>query len=252
MKRGASQAFAKKQNAQRRKKFRAATGLDPTRMYGPVRAYPGSIVPLASRGYRLNPHERKVADYAATQYDVNSSGDFKLLAVPVLGTDMNNRIGRKILLKSVYIRGHVSSQYATTAATGITLGQLYRMIIFIDLQPNGAAPATTDLLVTAAPQSHLNLNNRDRFKILCDKQWTVDPYFYSTTASASVASASRQIWPVKKYKKLNIETVFNATNGGTIADIASGALYMFWIGSSGTGNADGIASVSTRVRFSDM
>lgn len=198
--------------------------------------------------------ERKVADLAVATYDANSTGVFTLLAVPVLGSDYNQRIGRKITLKSVYVRGYVGTQQAlqALASAAPASAQQARMIILLDNQPNGAVPVSTDLLVSANPTSQLNLNNRDRFKILCDKTFVFDPIIYTTTATQAVASASRQIYNIKKYKKLNIESIFNATNGGTIADINSGALYMFWIGTAAAGNNDAYSQLSTRVRFVDQ
>lgn len=219
----------------------------------PVRAYGGSRVPLASRGYRLNSVEKKVNDIAAASYAINTTGSFTLLAFPVVGADFTQRIGRKVMLRNLYIRGFLSTDPASTAGTsnGIVT-QCCRMIIFADLQPNGAAPAVTDLLNTATSVSHLNLNNRDRFKVYCDKQWVFGPYLHITTATQAEAMNSQQVYSLKKYKKINQEMVFNAVNGGTIADVTSGALYMFWIGSTVAGGADGVANVTTRIRYTDV
>lgn len=216
------------------------------------RTYSGSMVPLRSGGYRPNRVERKVNDLTTATYQCNTTGSFTLLANPTLGSDFNNRIGRKVLLKSVYVRGRVVTETASAGTEAFVPAQQTRMILFIDMQPNGAAPAVTDLLVEALPSSQLNLNNRDRFKILTDRTYCFDPYYVdSSTATETFASAPNQIYNVKKYKKLNLEMIFNATNGGTIADINSGALYMFWIGSRASGATDANAIVSTRVRYAD-
>ena len=126
------------------------------------------------------------------------------------------------------------------------------MIIFIDLQPNGAAPAVTDLLNEALPSSQLNPNNRDRFLIVKDKTFYFDPVINQTTASQAQAAFNRTGYDIKVYKKCNLETIFNGTNGGSIADITSGAIYMMWIGSTAAGaNTDVNAIVSTRCRYID-
>lgn len=218
----------------------------------PRRAYAGSLVPLRSGGYTPNRIERKAFDINSNVYQVNTTGSFTLLANPVLGSDFNQRIGRKITLKSVYIRGYLTTQKAATPATSTpTATQQGRFIIFADLQPNGAVPAITDLLAENFTSGQLNLNNRDRFKIYCDKEFVFDPFIYTTTATQAVASANRQIYSIKKFKRINLETIFNATNGGTIADINSGALYMFWLGSSGVAADDVNAVLSCRVRYAD-
>lgn len=220
-------------------------------------AFRRQLAPAATRGFfprRPNALEKKVQDIAVTTYQINTTGSFTLLSNPVLGSDFNARIGRKIMNKSIYIRGFVGSEAGISAAGTVqnVSSMELRMILFVDLQPNGAVPVVTDLLNTASPASHLNLNNRDRFRILKDKVYVTDPYILSTTATQSVASAANQVKQVKVFKGIRQETTFNATNGGTIADINSGALYMFWIGNNAAGtNTDGNAVVGTRVRYTD-
>lgn len=196
--------------------------------------------------------EKKVYDLSSTTADVNSTGSFKLLCIPTTGSDFNNRVGRKIRIHSFYIRGYMANQNALTAAASTDAAQQGRMIIFVDLQPNGATPAVTDLLVSASPVSHLNLNNRDRFRILADETFVFDPYINVTTATQAQSSTVNQIHDVKRYQRTNIETIFNATNGGTIADITSGALFLLTIGSTVAGNNDGILQFTSRVRYSDV
>lgn len=215
----------------------------------PRRSYAGSMVPLRSGGYTPNTVERKVSDIDTGTVQVNTTGSISLLCCPTLGSDMTNRIGRKILMKSVYVRGFV--RIDTINVPGTILQQLCRMVLLVDMQPNGALPAVTDILKEASPVSQLNLNNRDRFKILCDKEWIFDHQNLVNTAGASYATAGRSVGIVKKYKKLNIETIFNGVNGGTIADITSGALLMLWIGSNVAGTTDSNAVLSTRVRYND-
>lgn len=230
---------------------RFKTGTPQKRYARPIRSNYVNLV--AARPYRTNAPELKVADIPVATYQVNTTGSFTLLAKPQIGSDFDARIGRKIMLNSFYIRGYVGSEASVTSVpVAAFTAQQGRMIIFADMQPNGATPVVGDLLNTASPASHLNLNNRDRFKIICDKTFVVDPYIYSTTATQAVASTSRQIFQIKKFKKIALEMVFNGTNGGTIADITSGALYMFWIGSNGAGTAtDMNAVLGTRVRYSD-
>lgn len=221
----------------------------------PRTAYQGSMVPLRTGGYRPNRVERKVNDIQTTSYAVNTTGSVTLLALPRVGADFNQRVGRKVTVKSVYIRGIGGTEWAVTGGTaGTSLSvpsQLHRMMIVFDLQPNGAAPAITDILLEANAASQLNLDNRDRFKIFCDKTWTVGA-IATSNATPESSICDPQQYQIKKYKKINAEMIFNATNGGSIADITSGALYMVWIGTNATGaNTDGTAKVSTRVRYVD-
>lgn len=216
----------------------------------PRRAYSNSMVPLRSGGYRPNNVERKVNDTGFVQYNVNTTGNFTLLANPAVGANFNERIGRKITLKSVFIRGLLTFQNAIEwNANQVSAAQLARFMLVWDTQPNGAIPAITDVLNTNEAASQLNLNNRDRFRILSDREWALGPF--QTGAGTSMVAGDKCSVPFKKYKKLNLEMIFNGNSTGTIADINSGALYMLWIGSLPTGTTDLVFRGTTRVRYSD-
>jgi len=224
----------------------------------PRTAYSKAPSTYTPRTMAFKPHpsaiEKKVNDLATTTYQVNTSGSITLLANPQLGSDFNNRIGRKVVLKSVYVRGQVKLDWAGAGGLPATAGiaaQMARFILVCDMQPNGAAPAITDILVEATAESQLNLNNRDRFKILSDKTYVFDPVINVQTATQAQLCYNRTIYPVKKFKKIDQEMVFNGVNGGSIADVTSGALYMVWIGTTASGLGDSNAVVSTRVRYVD-
>lgn len=186
--------------------------------------------------------ELKYSDIATNTVAVNIAGSITLLHVPILGSDFNARIGRKTTAKSLFIRGIWASDVLGSVNT-----QLLRMIVFEDKQPTPATAVTVlDVLATAAPTSHLNPNNRDRFKVLCDQEFALGPQNVVTPAFSSPAA---EAWKI--YKKIKIESIFNATNGGTFADITSGAIYVMFIGSLAAGNGDGTATWSSRVRYSD-
>lgn len=199
--------------------------------------------------------ERKFSDRAVGGYQVSSAGQFSLLHAPTLGSDYTNRIGRKTNCKSVYIRGKLEITKAASveiASVGCTLN---RLIILLDNQPNGSAPAVTDLLSSASPSSQLNPNNRDRFRILKDKVYALDACVIENTGPNVENAWGRTIIPIKIYKKLKFETIFNAADDGSVASINTGALYMFWIGNAGFQASEAnwviTANLSTRVRFDD-
>jgi len=221
-------------------------------MRQPTRAYRGSRVPLATRGYKLNASELKVADVDWTTQDINTTGDFQLLAAPIPGSDMTNRIGRKITIRSIYLRGVVTQQLAQTCAAGTSFPSLCRLIVFADMQPNGAAPGVTDLLKEAHSTSQLNLNNRDRFKIYCDEVWALGPWVSVTTATQAQMVSDGVTKPFKIYKKIKLPVIFNAGSAGTVADITSGALYYLWIGNNTSSVNDAVAQISSRCRYADF
>lgn len=143
------------------------------------------------------------------------------------------RIGRRIMMKSIYIR-LVWSLAATT-----TGGSPLRMIVVYDKQSNGAAPAVTDVLLTDSAISPNNISNRDRFVVLCDK--LVDP----------VAVGSQFQVADVVYKKLNLPVQYNAGTAGTIADITSGAVYIMFAQFGGAFTAAPVVSWTSRIRYND-
>lgn len=231
--------------------------------YAKVVANRGGGAPLSNRGFGsmgvLANRERKYFDTPSAAYNVDVGGNFTLAHIPRLGADYNNRIGRKTIIKSIYVRGRVTLLESLQGVPppgnppNFVGASQARMIIFLDNQPNGAAPAVLDLLTVADPSAQLNPNNRDRFKVIKDKMFMFDTYVsYNSATNIPFFALNRTTHDIKCYKKLNIETIFNSTNGGTIGDITTGALYVFWIGSNAAASvARATAAVSIRCRFDD-
>lgn len=198
--------------------------------------------------------ELKVVDSGATLAQMNTTGTFILLNGTQQGNDYTNRLGRKFTCRSIYARGFITPEYDESALGAIAVpSQMGRIIVFIDKQANGAAPTTTDLLAQALPTSPLNLNNRDRFKVIFDDQFVFGPILSITTATqAQAAFGGDQIHSYHKFKKLEVEVINNAGTAGTVADIQSGSIYAFYIGSQAAGtNTDLNANIFWRIRFTD-
>lgn len=196
--------------------------------------------PAASRGWAgfgpwgaSRSRELKVIDTAPTTVKMGSTGAVTLLNGVATGTDYNTRVGRKIRIRSIFIRGECTPVDATTgASTG-------RGILFYDSQSNGAgAPAITDVLDTSTSISQLNINNRDRFKILWDFEFNI----YNSAVRPNVVYK-------KKYKRCNLETIYNGT-GATAASIQTGGIYLLTTGST-TDAEGGNFGFTCRIRFSD-
>lgn len=229
------------------------------------RGFPSSHMPAALRDRGVAPSnsvaygwtfgvgkERKVADVDAQNAEISTNGNFDLLCAPTPGTGMDNRIGRKICIRSVYLRGFIQSRLADALGSdSVAPTNLVRVILFWDKQPAGAAPAITDLLKESSPVSQLNLNNRDRFVIVKDKNYFIGPITCDNTHSELWAGGNLG-YPFKIYKRLKKEVVFNAGSAGTIADINSGALYLFTLGNRNSGLTTAYCTYTSRVRFDDM
>lgn len=157
--------------------------------------------------------EKKNIDVTSSATIVfNTSTAFGLLLNNcVEGSAPTNHIGRAIQMKSIQWRWQGTLAPTTTGAASL------RMLIVYDKQSNGAFPATNQIVAADNLISPMNLANSKRFIILADQDI---PY---------VGTAGPQAWDVKGYRKINLTTEFNETNGNTIADIQTGAvLALFW------------------------
>lgn len=149
------------------------------------------------------------------------------------GTDASTRIGRKAIMKTILLRVNFSM-----AATS-TRGGAFRILVVYDKQTNAAAPAITDILVTDNFNSANNLSNRDRFVTIFDQ--ITDPVDAGGPCSNGVVL----------YKKINLETLWNAGTTAAVGSIASGAIYMFIAQTGGILVANPSLVVNARVRYTD-
>jgi len=153
------------------------------------------------------------------------------------GATSYNRIGTKILMKSIDFRAIFSM-----TGSGPTQSTFRYMIVY-DRQPNGAFPAFSDILstnISTAPSffSGVNMANRSRFIVLRDRIQSLDADGTGTVS-------------VKEFIKTKLETQFK-TNAGNIGDITTGALYL--VAFALTGSAVSYINMSAptcRIRYFD-
>lgn len=170
---------------------------------------------------------------------VPAAGTLILLNGCAQGTDYTNRIGRKTVNRSVYLR---ASLFPITSAAS-PVGELVRIMCFMDKQPSGSAPAVADVLTSAAVESPQNLNNRDRFVTIFDEVVTLGATNYTAgNISGGMTEPKFRTW----YKQIQCETIWGNT-GATIASIESNAIYLLLLSDSGDCNMQW----SARVRFED-
>jgi len=113
-------------------------------------------------------------------------------------------------------------------------------MVVLDKQANGAPPAVTDILLADAMQSPMNLSNSNRFKILAEG------YFTEASTNGDYTSEG-----VEVYKKLNIPVQFNNGTAGTIADIATGSVYVLFAQNGTIGTAAPTVVWRSRIRYVD-
>jgi len=211
---------------------------------GPTRS-----APAASRGFygaqsRLKRQlqgimERKLVDTASASYALDTTGSVTLINGCAQGSDFTNRIGRKYSNVAVQLEG-------LALLTAVAAGPLkYRIMLIYDAQPNGALPAITDVLTASTSRAFMNLNNRDRFKVICD----LNDVLGLTDIGANAAAADTTVKNVSVYKKINLETICDGTTAA-IGDIQTGSLLLLTIADLAAGAAGSFRG-AVRVRFTD-
>jgi len=205
--------------------------------------YRATLGPVSRQAMRTggwaNPSQSPELKFIDTSVSVNLTAGSLAFSAPQLlngvapGSGATDRIGRKIILKSVYLRATVRASVGSAGSSPI------RCIIFYDKQANAQAPTATDLLLANEFNSQNNLSNRDRFVVLSDE--TTEP----------VGTLIEQARCHVVYKKLNLETMFNAGSAGTIGDITSGSIYIMFAQTSDIITSAAQAVYRVRVRFSD-
>ncbi len=159
------------------------------------------------------------------------------------GTAENERIGRKITITNINIRGKFF-----TPAGGVNSTQAsheVRYILYLDKQCNGATATATTILETAATKSFLNLANSSRFVILQDLFFHINLQTQHTDAT-HFAQAQK----THKYnKRCNIPIEFNDV-AGVIAEIRSNNIGLIVLASENDPNGTAYSG-TCRIRFTD-
>lgn len=186
------------------------------------------------KGYRVHRHHyiNMLAQDEVTVKNVNqlvqaqpvaaisASGlTFKLLNGIANGDGSNLRDGRVVELEKLEIR----FAHGLPKVTGATAGDAdsMRIIIFVDRSANGAAPVTTDLLLTTATYlSPYNLFNSSRFCILYD-----DMLDHMHSAGDATDWGEDRTSERLSINIEGLETIYKGT-GSAITDISSNSLWI--------------------------
>lgn len=162
----------------------------------------------------------------------NTNGSCAVLNLIQTGTGSWNRIGRKVTLKSVRIKGFAEGFIFQTATNDFN-GNMMRVVLVWDKQPSGAAIPAYDDIFSETNQSGVEstvvwsqtaYDTLDRFRVI--KDMTI-PFEMENTVSAT--NATRIVVPIDEYIKLpDLESNYSGQSTPmTIADINSGALYLY-------------------------
>jgi len=171
------------------------------------------------------------------------------------GAGIPNRIGNKIALKSLRIRGAIE----LTGNGGTPPPQNARFMVVYDRQVNNAYPAvnnilsniTTGNIISAGDYlSSINPAFYDRYIVLCDKLFILGSNALGSTDQGPTEMKQYVLDEFIKLKGLEVQ-YSTSTGGAPIADVTTGALYMIGFGDQSNGAEPYYMNMRTRLRFYD-
>lgn len=167
-----------------------------------------------------------------------------LLDIPA-GTGESERIGRKIMMRSLSMNWTMKKLPGTTANSQ---NSTTRMVVFLDKQCNGTAALGTDIFFGAAPpnlyQAFFNLVNTGRFVILFDKTYTLRGKPDGVTAVATQGADVDD----HCHKTMNIPIEYSGVTGA-ITEIRSNNIGVAFLQDGSSSLVDVLGRF--RVRYSD-
>lgn len=180
-----------------------------------------------------NRPELKSLDTAQTGQAIDNAGDIFYMSAIAEGSTNQNRTGIRIQLKSIDLR--VEYAVAPTATVG-TLDWL-RFVLFQDLQQSGSTPTISEVLTNTTTNSGFNKFNRERFRILMDKE-------IQGVVNSNNPMCSGQF---RHYVKRDCPMKYIGPNAG---DAGEGAIYLLVLSQSAPA-ASSSFSYFCRLRFTD-
>lgn len=178
---------------------------------------------LARKAYNSTDHELKFLNNTFDAVDVSGATEANTtnifpLNLTIQGIDDQNRIGDKIIMKSVEIR-----LLFTAGTNSGPAGNVGRVMLIYDRQTNGGLSTVQAMLENAASTnqrrnlaSPYNVEFRLRFRVLMDRRFRVSAESYNQT-----------FFLHRKY--LRHQTQYNGA-GGAIGNIHTGSLVLVIIG----------------------
>lgn len=175
------------------------------------------------------------------------------LFAPTQGNDISNREGRKCLVHSVRINGMIIIPAQVNQTAGDE-GCCIRLGLVMDKQTNGTQLNSEDVWTSgtaAAPilMSFQNTQFFGRFQVLKEKTFNIQPNNITYDGTNLEQQGSIRAFKLKYTWKTPLVVNFNATNGGTVADIVDNSFHV--IGACNNITLAPSLQYKSRVSFSD-
>lgn len=154
------------------------------------------------------------------------------LFAPKVSAALNGRVGRKCMMKKVRVTGHIFVPVQAGVGTADNCAKI-RILLVLDSQTNSAQMTSASLLGggTAVETTISSMQNPDffgRFRVLKEKTFVLQNPNLTGSPTAVDCVQNSLLYPFKLsfVFKGGMKVLFNATNGGTVADIIDNSLHI--------------------------
>lgn len=203
-----------------------------------------------SQGSIMNVKELKYLDSQFDDSNPPTTGTIKatIIVIPIGNTSVT-RVGKQVWIRDLHIFFKVKLPSVTGG--GPISGDVYRIIVYIDKQANGATATAADILAdqplvagSVKYDSWRNLNNGERFTILYDKKRSIN---YAAIAGLTTDYDAVEITQnFEFHTKLALPVTYSGT-AGLIAEIKTNNIGMLYLSNSALPTIQS----NIRVRFND-
>lgn len=168
------------------------------------------------------------ADWTGTEAD---PATLNTLCVPTVGAAINQRIGREIKVYKIKIKGIIQAPNQASQSGG-DAAQSCRLLLVLDTQTNASQMQGEQVIgsgnVADSLFSFQNLDNVGRFRVLKDKMMTMSNVNLagSPTTGDVVQSGMARTFKISYKFRTPVSIRFNATNGGSVADIVDNSFHI--------------------------
>lgn len=203
--------------------------------------------------FASGPREKKFFDLTVSQTYPTAGVIIPSLNLLTAGTGATNILGKKCTVTSLQFNGVVTvPQINDDTFADLLDASFVRTIFYLDRQCNGAAATVADILASASPFAHLNLENSKRFKVLKDYRMSFSGGSLGTNASVGTTNAFLSTGENKTmvfYKRCNISLEFVSGAANNIANVKSNNIGILLIINDQTPGT--VLNGISRIRFTD-
>jgi len=183
--------------------------------------------------------ETGYSDLVSQSVAFDTTGTIVLASTIAQGTAVTQRVGKRIILKNVQVKGTFQNNAAATY-TFCELALVY------DKRPTGSLPNINDIFDSFTSYAFAKDTGSPRFTIL--RRWS-----YCLAGAPATGNGLGTAACIDDFVKIKDKpVVYKAAATGAIADIEEGALYLVSLGGNAAGTSAASGTFSLRVRFVDV